>query len=539
MTSQRTAPTPRVDHLPTILRGILSGKIRAPAFQREFVWKKPQVLELLESVVRGFPIGSILLWRVDGTEIKQAREGTTPFPTFKQSQPFSAVLDGLQRLSVLFGTIHAPRAIDSEIFRVGYDLRLEEFFHIEGRDDDLDPHMVPLSVLSDPRNLIKAQAALSTLSDGVELVGRSLNLQAAFQEYMVPSITIEDMDPVEVVEVFERVNTTGTKLDAVDFMRAVTWSPEFDLNDQLSSIAADLKRQGFKVPEETIAKTIAVVRGRDPNSASILGLRLAAPALLHKHSSKAQEACLAVCAFLREEVGISSYELLPYEGQWIVLAALFASGRMQDSGFRRYSARWLWALSFNEGLRGKPDHYVSRTLAAFKQARSVDALPPLRLDLQPAALKDRRFTKGKALSSGFAGLFATHGPLSLTDGRSLADVLAAGGAVPDSFTQIFDLAELRGVTTHQTSGRVFANLVFSSQKDARVLQALGLRDTLVQLGQRLSTEDFLRVLSSQFLPPNAVELLEQGAAAELLTARSVELVKGMKALVEQGPPTPC
>ncbi|MCK1286593.1 DUF262 domain-containing protein [Bradyrhizobium sp. 44] len=42
--------------------------------QRDFVWEEKQVLELLESVYRGFPIGSILLWRVDKPVFKSVKK---------------------------------------------------------------------------------------------------------------------------------------------------------------------------------------------------------------------------------------------------------------------------------------------------------------------------------------------------------------------------------------------------------------------------------------------------------------------------------
>ncbi|WP_081422752.1 DUF262 domain-containing protein [Halobacterium salinarum] len=41
-----------------------------PAIQREFVWDKNQILDLFDSVLRGYPIGSFLFWRVKGDYAK-------------------------------------------------------------------------------------------------------------------------------------------------------------------------------------------------------------------------------------------------------------------------------------------------------------------------------------------------------------------------------------------------------------------------------------------------------------------------------------
>ena len=42
---------------------VLDGTIRLPKFQRDFVWTRQQVLDLLDSIARGYPIGSFLLWK--------------------------------------------------------------------------------------------------------------------------------------------------------------------------------------------------------------------------------------------------------------------------------------------------------------------------------------------------------------------------------------------------------------------------------------------------------------------------------------------
>lgn len=49
------------------IRGILDlvpkGQIRVPAFQRGFVWDPERVAFLMDSIYKGYPFGSLLLWR--------------------------------------------------------------------------------------------------------------------------------------------------------------------------------------------------------------------------------------------------------------------------------------------------------------------------------------------------------------------------------------------------------------------------------------------------------------------------------------------
>ena len=45
-----------------LIQNVKSGKIQIPSFQRDFVWKRQEVLKLLESIRQGIPIGTITLW---------------------------------------------------------------------------------------------------------------------------------------------------------------------------------------------------------------------------------------------------------------------------------------------------------------------------------------------------------------------------------------------------------------------------------------------------------------------------------------------
>ena len=59
---KRTEVVPEVVFLGKLVKRVAAGKIRVPKFQRDFVWKQSDLSALLDSVLRGFPIGSILVW---------------------------------------------------------------------------------------------------------------------------------------------------------------------------------------------------------------------------------------------------------------------------------------------------------------------------------------------------------------------------------------------------------------------------------------------------------------------------------------------
>src|ERR1700722_19317363 len=90
----------------TALAGdVLDGAIRLPKFQRDFVWTRQQVLDLLDSIARGYPIGSFLLWK---STVNLASDSTIAgLPVAAQdSEETAYLLDGCQRLSTICGALH-------------------------------------------------------------------------------------------------------------------------------------------------------------------------------------------------------------------------------------------------------------------------------------------------------------------------------------------------------------------------------------------------------------------------------------------------
>ena len=72
-------PEPRSQYLNAVLRQIERTAFRIPRFQREFVWGQRDILDLLESIENGYPIGSILTWRVEGSDDYFSGFRTSPF----------------------------------------------------------------------------------------------------------------------------------------------------------------------------------------------------------------------------------------------------------------------------------------------------------------------------------------------------------------------------------------------------------------------------------------------------------------------------
>src|SRR5687768_14932758 len=86
---------------------IMDGLVVLPKFQRPFVWRKPAIIALLDSIRDNHPIGSILLWESEDQALSSSRQiGDVDVQPPKSGNKVKYVLDGQQRLSSICGPLN-------------------------------------------------------------------------------------------------------------------------------------------------------------------------------------------------------------------------------------------------------------------------------------------------------------------------------------------------------------------------------------------------------------------------------------------------
>ena len=108
-----------------LLTDITRGEVKIPKFQRPFVWKTDQALALLDSLANGYPVGSVLLWRTVEKLRAERNLGDFTLPETDEMTPTKYVLDGQQRLTVMYSSFGAD--LGGEGFTPYYNLEEERF----------------------------------------------------------------------------------------------------------------------------------------------------------------------------------------------------------------------------------------------------------------------------------------------------------------------------------------------------------------------------------------------------------------------------
>ena len=112
-----------------LVANIEKGYIQKPEMQREYVWKATRVRDLLDSLYRGYPSGTILLWETD----TEAPTSEFAIATEKNSttRPF-LLLDGQQRLTSLSSVIRGEPIFVRERRKLR---QIEILFNLEHPDE--------------------------------------------------------------------------------------------------------------------------------------------------------------------------------------------------------------------------------------------------------------------------------------------------------------------------------------------------------------------------------------------------------------------
>lgn len=210
----------------TILDHVDSGHMALPEFQRGYVWNRDQVRGLMDSLYRRHPVGSLLVWATQSKGADHRGDGSLAPGVVK------LLLDGQQRITSLYGIIRGkpPRFFDGNATAftgLHFHLDREEFaFYspikmkddplwinvsalMRGGNDGLGTHIVSLSGNPDlaPR-----------VGDYVGRLNRILgirDIELYNEEVTGPGKTIDI-----VVDIFNRVNSGGTKLSKGDLALA-------------------------------------------------------------------------------------------------------------------------------------------------------------------------------------------------------------------------------------------------------------------------------------------------------------------------------
>lgn len=532
------------------------GELRLPEMQRRYVWRATRVRDLLDSLYRGYPSGTILLWETD-EEIPIRN-----FDISQQSNPYQTtrlVLDGQQRLTSLSAVIRGEpvsvrgrkRPIDI-LFNLEHPDQLEVVTEVnedgaededliadetDATEDELQkrlermtfvvatkkleqlPHWVKVTDVfkSDSDRHFLKRAGVTDLDDPrAEKYSQRLARLRAIRKYVYRMDILErTLSYDEVTEIFVRVNSLGAKLRSSDLALAqitAKWRGALktfeDFQDECAKVGFDLDL-GLH-----LKNLVAFATGQSRF--------LTVGSLPRDVLEKAWRQCVPgmefALNFMKSNVGIDSPALLssPY-----ILVTVAFYGHMRgyqiDSDQADRLRQWvLLANAKGRYSRGSSETVLDQDLALLRQGEGVDELTERlrlqvgRLDVTPEELEGR--TQRSAL---FKTMFLAFRAAGARDWYSnLAIALGHRGHQHHlQFHHIFPKAVLKDHYSNREADDI-ANLAFLGGRTNRQISHKPPSEYLPPLIARLGHSPF----KSQCIPTDRA-LLEVASYKEFLAER--------------------
>jgi hypothetical protein len=192
----------------TICSQMEEGRFVVPAFRRAYSWSKADVKQLLESIYRGYPIGTIIILQedVDRLGLLSPEQSRFPVPRGGRYSNLWYVVDGAQRLAALYNGVYSS----NKAFNFQFDPETEEF------SVDLKPdksrRLVALHSLFSPAEFsaVQSWATALSLADAVN------KLYNAFAGYTIPVQMLVNASLQDTRSIYEIINSSGQRLNKPD-----------------------------------------------------------------------------------------------------------------------------------------------------------------------------------------------------------------------------------------------------------------------------------------------------------------------------------
>jgi hypothetical protein len=353
----------RVRSLKNYLEEFEQGVFQIPSFQRDFLWSQDDIKQLFDSIKNNYPIGSILFWKPlenakSFIDDKDPKIGPYKYILKEKKDPVF-ILDGLQRLTSLFGCLVNPKktnlklinSIWEEKFNLHYDLEEQKFIYLRQKSKNL-PFQVPVYIFMnsiDFRQYARKEFEKIENENKIEqYYDRADEIGQIFNNYQIASVDIEYASIDEAVEIFKRVNEKGLPIAKDWIVSALTNKGDFRLGTEIDNLLDELKIYNYdNIKRDIIFQCIQSSFGKiyfDYKIEDLVERDDFADVTIRtlKSIKKAVE-------FLYENLLVLNSKLIPYNSQLIFLTIFFNSIDENEPSTNQIISlkKWFWITSYS------------------------------------------------------------------------------------------------------------------------------------------------------------------------------------------------
>ncbi len=249
----------------TILDHIDSGHMALPEFQRGYVWNRDQVRGLFDSLYRRHPVGGLLVWATESKTATHRGDGGLAAGIVK------LLLDGQQRMTSLYGVARGkpPEFFDGNtkaFTGLRFHLESETFGFYQPIKMKDDPLWIDVTELmkngqAGHEQLIETLAGHPEIgTKAVKYSGRISRILGILEiELHTEEVTGSDKTLDVVVDIFNRVNSGGTKLSKGDLALAKICAEWPEGRDVMKTKLSEWDKAGYHFNLDWLLRSVNTV----------------------------------------------------------------------------------------------------------------------------------------------------------------------------------------------------------------------------------------------------------------------------------------
>lgn len=556
--------------LPSLVERAQRGEIALPQFQRNFVWPREGVADLLMSVLKNHYIGSFLLMRTDPDNCPFAIRPLAGVNVGNGAlRPEFLILDGQQRLTSLHYALAAPdiplkftkrpyrffldmkKLLDGDDTNLIFSLRFDQCGDLLTEEGQFSRMVLPFTQLQswsnwkdryedwlhdtnrDEYNLYREQRR-PIWNQTIEIVSRFL---VPYIE--LPKVAEGDEDGIaEVCAIFEKLNSTGVLLSVYDLLTARLYKDNIDQHQLWEdAVASHPQLQEFSGGETDVygifvLRTIALLRGLEVKSRSLVNLK---PANFVQDWDRAvdaiEQALERLISIHADGFGVFDARWQPYSTLVPVLATALTKAEERGLGNNAYAdiKCWYWGSVLLERYASAVESTTHRDASdLLKRQIDPNHRPQVFDDIKRLILDSPTYTLRSV-----ARLNSVY--------RSIMNLVAITGAKDFATNDGIPFHELED---HHIFPRAFLRDRYGIKGDEvnTILNRTLIKDSTNRTISRKSPSEYLRdvfpaahkeeILRSHLIGPEAQQAMENDDYEAFLVAREKDILTRLKQYLE-------
>ncbi len=418
-------PKPDRKKYSDLISEVEKGLIKVPKFQRNFVWSVDKTARLLDSILKGYPIGTFILWETNERLNDIKNIGNLELPAIPDDTKVQYVLDGQQRITSLYAAF-----LSAQIQREGEKKVTDYgdiFVNLEGDSEDNDDQIV---VSEEPKTVFISLHKILNFNDNLLEIKESYSdehfkrihqYSQAFSTYEFSTIILLKEDIDSAIEVFTRINTAGQTLTLFEIMSAKTYDEEqeFDMEDKFQRLKEELGQCKYdSISSSVILSTLSLVLSRSKECKRKTILQLEKQKIIDTWDDVISALKTSIDYF-RTVYRIPVSGILPFDSLLVPFAYFFYYQKEKPKGEQiKYLEEFFWRMSLSFRYSSSAESRLAQDIR-----RIDDILKGNRPNYDevkvylgsPESLIETNFSAGSSYCKAILCLLAYHEPKNFQD----------------------------------------------------------------------------------------------------------------------------